>query len=161
MQPLSEALDAEETIWFALPPEPDAEQMWEGLSGRVEAEGTATILAVPAYLYDINFGDRVTVMRSGENALVATGVDHDARNFTFRILLKTDDDGAWEPLAVELAQLGCLLDVMSPRFFAISCGEPLTQEIADRLQALERNGVLYYETGRTQQPGRKLGFRFI
>lgn len=40
--------------------------MWEGLRGRVEADGTPTVLAVPAYLYDINFGDRVTVMRSDE-----------------------------------------------------------------------------------------------
>lgn len=155
LQPLPEALDAQETIWFALPPEPDAEPMWEGLRGRVEAEGTATVLAVPAYLYDINFGDRVTVMRSEENALVATGVDHDALNFTFRILLKTDGGNAWEPLATELAQIGCLLDVISPRFFAISCGEPLTQEISDRLHALEHNGVLHYETGRTQQPRHK------
>ena len=145
-------MEAPETIWFALPPERDAEQMWEGLRGRVEADGTATVLAVPAYLYDINFGDRVNVMRSEENALVATGVDHDALNSTFRVLLKSDDGNAWQPLATELAELGCLLDVISPRFFALSCSEPLTQEVADRLLALEHNGVLHYETGRTQLP---------
>lgn len=103
--------------------------MWEGLRGRVEADGTATVLAVPAYMYDITFGDRVNVMRSEENALVATGVDHDALNFTFRILLKSDDDNAWRPLASELAELGCLLDV-----------------------TLQHDGVLHYETGRTHLP---------
>ena len=141
------------TIWFALPPEPDTQQMWEGLRGRVETDGTATVLAVPAYLYDINFGDRVNVVRSEENALVATGIDHDARNFTFRVLLKSEDSDAWQTLATELTKLGCILDVMSPRFFAISCSEPLSQEVADKLFTLQNNDVLHYETGRTQLPG--------
>ena len=151
LQPLPEAQEAEETVWFAVPPEPDTEQMWEGLRGRLEKDGTATVLAVPAYLYDVNFGDRVNVMRSAENVLVATGVERDALNFTFRVLLKSDDPNAWQPLASELAEQGCLLDFISPRFFAISCGEPQAQEVADRLFALERGGVLHYETGRTQQ----------
>ncbi|MCD4851418.1 DUF4265 domain-containing protein [Arthrobacter sp. AK01] len=151
LQPIPEAQEAEEILWFAVPPEPDTEQMWEGLRGRLEKDGTATVLAVPAYLYDVNFGDRVNVMRSAENALVATGVERDALNFTFRVLLKSDDPNAWQPLASELAEQGCLLDFISPRFFAISCGEPQTQEVADRLFTLERDGVLHYETGRTQQ----------
>jgi hypothetical protein len=125
--------------------------MWEGLRGRLEEDGTAIVLGVPAYLYDVNFGDRVSVMRSAENALVATGVERDALNFTFRVLLKSDDHNVWQPLAFELAENGCLLDFISPRFFAISCGEPQAQEVADRLLALEHDGVLHYETGRTQQ----------
>ncbi|WP_104060486.1 DUF4265 domain-containing protein [Arthrobacter sp. 4R501] len=138
-----------------MPPEPDAEPSWEGLRGRLEPDGTATVLAVPAYLYDVNYGDRVTVKRSDENALVATGIHHDALNFTFRVLLKSDDANAWRPLATELAELGCLLDVISPRFFAISCGEPLAQEVADRLLALQHDGDLHYETGRTRLPTQK------
>ncbi|WP_284987662.1 DUF4265 domain-containing protein [Arthrobacter sp. fls2-241-R2A-172] len=153
LQPLPEAQDAGETIWFAVPPEPDAEQMWEGLPGRLEKDGTATVLGIPAYLYDLNFSDRVSVMRSAENALVATGVEHDARNFTFRVLLKSDDPTAWQPLGSELAERGCLLDLMSPRFFAISSSEAQAQEIADRLFALQHEGILHYETGRTRQPG--------
>lgn len=150
LQPLPEAQEARETIWFALPPEPDTEQMWEGLRGRMEMDGTATVLAVPAYLYDVNFGDRVNVMRSAENALVATGMDRGALNFTFRVLLKSEDPNAWQPLASDLAERGCLLDFISPRFFAISCGQPPAQEVADRLLALQHDGVLHYETGRTQ-----------
>lgn len=107
----------------------------------------------PRHLYDVNFGDRVSVMRSAENALVATGVENDAINFTFRVQLTADDPNAWRPLAEELAEKGCLLDLISPRFFAISCGEPQAQDIADRLSALERTGILHYETGRTQQLG--------
>ncbi|GAA5189554.1 hypothetical protein AHiyo1_48940 [Arthrobacter sp. Hiyo1] len=151
LQPLPEAQEAQETLWFAVPPEPDTEQMWEGLRGRLEKDGTATVLAVPAYLYDVNFGDRVNVMRSAENALVATGVERDALNFTFRVLLKSDDPNAWQPLASELAEQGCLLDFISPGFFAMSCCEPQAREVADRLFALECDGVLHYETGRTQQ----------
>ena len=116
----------------------------------MERDGTATVLAIPAYLYDVNFGDRVNVMPSAENALVATGIDRDALNSTFRVLLKSDDPNAWQPLASELAERGCLLDFISPRFFAISCGQPLEQEVADRLFALQHDGVLHYETGRTQ-----------
>lgn len=129
--------------------------MWEGLRGRVEANGTATVLAVPAYLYDINFGDRVKVMHSEEDAVVATGLDHDASNFTFRIMLKTDDPDAWQPLATELAQLGCILDVMSPRFFAVSCNEALSQLVADKLFTMQNSDELHYETGRTQLPEQK------
>lgn len=153
LQPLPEALEARETIWFAVPPEPDAEQMWEGLRGRLEADGTATVLGVPAYIHNLNFGDRVSVMRSAENALVATGVKRDARNFTFRIQLNTDEPNASRPLAADLAENGCLVDFISPQFFAISCGEPQAQEVADRLSLLEHDGVLHYETGRTQQLG--------
>ncbi|WP_281449339.1 DUF4265 domain-containing protein [Paenarthrobacter nitroguajacolicus] len=155
LQPLPEALEAPETLWFALPPEPGAEQMWEGLRGRVETDGTATVLAVPAYLYNINFGDRVNVMRSEENALVATGLNHDALNFTFRVLLNSDEPNAWQPLATELARLGCIVDVMSPRFLAISCSETLSQDVADQLFTLQNNSVLHYETGRTQLPSHK------
>ncbi|WP_157371041.1 DUF4265 domain-containing protein [Arthrobacter sp. Leaf141] len=153
LHPLPEAQEARETIWFAMPPEPDTEQMWEGLRARLETDGTATVLGVPAYLYDVNFGDRVSVMRSAENALVATGVECDALNFTFRVQLTADDPNAWRPLAEELAKKGCLLDLISPRFFAISCGEPQAQEVADRLSALERTDILHYETGRTQRLG--------
>lgn len=92
-------------------------------------------------------------MRSAENALVTTGVEHDARNFTFRVLLKSDDPNAWQPLGSELAERGCLLDVISPRFFAVSCSEAQSQDVADSLFALQQLGVLHYETGRTRQPG--------
>lgn len=153
LQPFPEARAAAETVWFALPPDPDTDQIWEGLRGRSEEDGTFTVLAVPAFIYDVNYGDRVKVMRSAEESFVATGVEHDAGNFTFRVLLKTDDDeNAWRPLVTELAQMGCLLDVMSPRFFAVSCGEDLSQEVADTLFGLQSNGVLHCETGRTHAP---------
>ncbi|KSU70408.1 hypothetical protein AS031_17595 [Pseudarthrobacter enclensis] len=129
------------------------EQTWEGLRGRLEADGTATVLGVPAYLYDLNFGDRVSVMRSAENALVATGVEHDALNFTFRVQLNFEEPNTSQLLAAELAENGCLIDFISPQFFAISCDEAQAQEVADRLFALEHDGVLHYETGRTQQLG--------
>ncbi|SCC28155.1 protein of unknown function [Pseudarthrobacter enclensis] len=119
----------------------------------MEADGTATVLGVPAYLYDLNFGDRVSVMRSAENALVATGVEHDALNFTFRVQLNFEEPNTSQLLAAELAENGCLIDFISPQFFAISCDEAQAQEVADRLFALEHDGVLHYETGRTQQLG--------
>ncbi|MFK0009700.1 DUF4265 domain-containing protein [Paenarthrobacter sp. NPDC090520] len=86
------------------------EQMWERRRGRLEEDGTATVLTISAYLYDVNFGDRVNVMRSAEKALVVTGVERDARNFTFRVVLKSHDPKAWQPLAYELGAR------MPPRF---------------------------------------------
>lgn len=95
-----EAVAATETVWFPLPEEHDGVRHWEGLNGRLESDGEVTVLGVPAYVYDLNLGDRVTVVRSAEGAFVATGIAHDAGNNTFRFyLLNADAETAWYPLA--------------------------------------------------------------
>lgn len=137
-------------MWFPLPEEPGGVRFWEGLNGRSEADGTVTILGVPAYAYDLNLGDRITVVRSAEGPFVATGIAHDAGNNTFRYyLLESDDGNAWYPLAQEFASMGCLIDVLTPRLTALSCASEASPRVADRLALLEEQGVLQYESGRS------------
>jgi hypothetical protein len=66
LEPWPEAAAATETVWFPLPEGPDSVRYWEGLNGRPENDGTFTVLGVPAYAYDLNLEDRVTVVRSAE-----------------------------------------------------------------------------------------------
>lgn len=150
LEPWPEAAAATETVWFALPEEPDGVRYWEGLKGRSESDGTFTVLGVPAYVYDLSLGDRVTVVRSAEGPLVATGIAHDAGNYTFRYyLLDPGDVSAWYPLAQEFASLGCLIDVLTPSLTAVSCVPEASRSVAGRLALLEEQGILNYETGRT------------
>jgi hypothetical protein len=150
LEPWPEAAAATETVWLPLPEEPDSVRYWEGLNGRPEIDGTVTVLGVPAYAYDLNLGDRVTVVRSAEGPFVATGIAHDAGNYTFRYhLLDNDDETAWYPLAQEFASMGCLIDVLTPKLTALSCVPEASQSVAGRLALLEEQGILNYETGRT------------
>jgi Domain of unknown function (DUF4265) len=153
LEPWPEAASATETVWFPLPEGPEGVRYWEGLNGRPENDGTVTVLGVPAYAYGLNLGDRVTVVRSAEGPLVATGMAHDAGNNTFRYFLLDPDDGrAWYPVAREFAAVGCLVDVLTPSLAALSCVPEASQLVAERLALLEEQGVLQYETGRTTAP---------
>lgn len=150
-----EAAAATETVWFPLPEGPDGVRYWEGLNGRPENDGTVTILGVPAYAFDLNLGDRVTVVRSAEGPFVATGIAHDAGNITFRYYFLDSEDGtAWYPMAQEFAAMGCLIDVLTPSLTALSCVPEASQSVADKLARLEEQGVLQYETGRTNSEPR-------
>lgn len=153
LQPLPEAVASTETVWFALPPGPDTEETWEGLLARREENGELTILAIPMYLYDLNFGDRVTAIESAEGPYVATGIAHDAGAYTFRVFITSEAPDAWHVLSAELAESGCLVDVMSEKFVAYSCPAELSQTVAGRLFQLQEAGLLEYETGRTTLPG--------
>ncbi|MBB6405639.1 DUF4265 domain-containing protein [Arthrobacter sp. AZCC_0090] len=150
LEPWPDAKAATETVWLPLPEGTDGVRYWEGLNGRLEPDGTVTVLGVPAYAYDLNLGDRVAVVRSPKGSFVATGITHDAGNYTFRFfLLDPDDKTAWYPLAQEFAAVGCLIDVLSPHLTALSCVPKASQSVADRLAQLEEQGTLQYETGRT------------
>ena len=150
LEPWPDAAAASETVWFPLPEERNRVRYWEGLNGRPEDDGTVTVLSVPAYVYDLNLGDRVTVVRSEEGPLVATGIAHDAGNDTFRYyLLDSEDVTGWYPLAEEFAAMGCLIDVLTPSLTALSTAPEASQSVADRLARLEDQGILQYETGRT------------
>jgi hypothetical protein len=150
LKPWPEAAAATETVWFPLPEGHDGVRYWEGLNGRLESDGEVTVLGVPAYVYDLNLGDRVTVVRSAEGPFVATGIAHDAGNDTFRFyLLDADDETSWYPLARELAIMGCLIDVLTPRFTVVSCVPEASPSVVARLAELREEGILEYEIGRT------------
>lgn len=154
LKPLNEARCADTTVWFPLPKEENGDQIWEGIIGRTEPGGEVTILGVPAYVYDLNFGDTVNVVRSQEGPLVATGILCDGGNFTFRVLLtdSPDPDNRRRNIAEDFAIMGCLVDAISERFMALSCDPGLAQRVADRLQDIKAGGALEYETGRTALP---------
>lgn len=127
---------------------------WEGLNGRLESDDSVTVLGVPAYVYDLGLGDRVTTVRSGEGSLVATNIAHAAGNHTFRFyLLDADDETRWYPLATEFAVMGCLIDVLSPHFIALSCISEASHSVTARLAELGDEGILEYEIGRTSGLG--------
>ncbi|MFF5791271.1 DUF4265 domain-containing protein [Paeniglutamicibacter sp. NPDC012692] len=148
LEPLPDSAAANETVWFALPVDEDGVQYWEGLNGKVESDGSITVLGVPAYAYDLRFGDRVTVVRSAEGPFVATGMAQRSGNYTFRFLLAdASDETGWYPLAQEFATLGCLVDVLTPRFTALSCDPNVSQAVTERLAQLSQEGLLEYEIG--------------
>lgn len=152
LEPWPDALEATETVWFPLPEEDNGVRYWEGLTGRLSRDGVITVLGVPAYAYNLNLGDQVTVVRSDNNAFVATEITERSRNSTYRFYLTDDsDDVAWYPLAQEFAQLGCLIDVLTPRFVALSCSPESSPKVSERLMQLQLEGSLNYETGHQPQ----------
>lgn len=141
--------ESDETVWFPLPPEPDASRVWEGLRAhRGENGETAQIRAVPLFAYDLNFGDEVTVIASGEGPLVATAVVADGGNYTFRVWREDADAAALGLVAMEFAEKGCLIEGYSSRLLGLSCDREAAQTVADALHAGERAGRFTYETGR-------------
>lgn len=107
LEPVPAAAGPTETVWFALPPDSDTEETWEGLLARPESDDELTIVAVPIYLYDVNFGDRVKVVRSAEGPYVAVGIAQRSGSSTFRALLTSELPNAWHVLSSELAEQGC------------------------------------------------------
>ncbi|MEV4263529.1 DUF4265 domain-containing protein [Kribbella sp. NPDC049584] len=137
------------TVWFAIPTEPDAPRIWEGLRARRSpGRETAEICAVPLFAYDLNFGDEAAVIASGKGALVATAIVVDGGNYTFRIWQEDADETALSQVAVEFAEMGCLIEGYSGHLLGLSCDRALGQAVADELHAGERDGRFTYETGR-------------
>jgi len=150
LEPWPEAEAATETVWFPLPEEDDGVRYWEGLNGRLSSDGSITVLGVPAYAYNLHLGDRVTVVPSDNDSFVATAIVERGGRITFRFYLTDGSDQArWYPLAQEFALLGCLIDVLSPRFVAFSCEPNISETVSERLEQLRQEGILEYETGHT------------
>jgi hypothetical protein len=148
--PAPESLDADVTVWLALPPGADDVQVWEGLAAR-KALGNdrVEVLAVPLFAYDVNYGDELSVVASAEGPLVATGVTKDRGNYTFRVWLPASAlDGAAQEVANDFGLRGCLIERYSERLIGLSCGPSEAQAVADALYADEERGRFIYETGR-------------
>lgn len=143
--PLPGALDADTTVWLALPVEAGRVQVWEGLAALRMGEDRVEIRAVPVFAYDLNYGDEVSVVASAEGPLVATGIVKDGGNYTFRVWFP---EGALQAVVAEFGALGCLVESYSARLVGLSCGAGEAQMMADALQAGEAAGRFLYETGR-------------
>ncbi|MFL4472432.1 DUF4265 domain-containing protein [Paeniglutamicibacter sp. MACA_103] len=149
LEPWPESAAVDETVWFSIPDEEDGVTYWEGLNGKIESDGSITVLGVPAYAYNVDFGDRVAVVRSAEGPFVATGMVQRSGNCTYRFFMTdASDETGWYPLAQEFATLGCLVDVLTPRLTALSCTPNNSRAVTDRLAQLHQEGLLEYETSR-------------
>jgi hypothetical protein len=147
--PVPETSRANATVWFGLPREPGRDQVWEGLlAEHREGDDHAIVLAVPLFAYDLNFGDGVAVMRSGEGSLVASQILSDAGNYTFRIWLEDADPATIRQLATEFGEMGCYVEGYSDQLLGLSCPGDLAQTVADALSAGEEQRRFAYETGR-------------
>lgn len=145
-----EAMVEDSTVWIPLGMEADGVQRWEGLLGIRLAADTVRVCAVPVFAYDINLGDEVHVMASGEGALVATRKSLDAGNYTFRVYFENGlkDDSLWRGLLCDLEAMNCWFDVYSQSLVAISAPPAHAQAVADYLYERQIRGGLHYETGR-------------
>jgi hypothetical protein len=142
-------LDANETVWFALPRESGEDQVWEGLRAyRADGVDRAQIRAVHLFVYDLNYGDEVTIMASAEGALVATGVVSDGGHHTYRIWREDADADALRQMVTEFGQLGCYIEAYTERLTGLSCERDAAQAVADALLTGEKAGRFVYETGR-------------
>jgi len=149
LEPWPEAEAATETVWFPLPEE-EGVRYWEGLNGELSSDGAITILGVPAYAYNLHLGDRVSVIPSDNGSLVATGITERGGNNTYRFYLRDgSNQNEWYPLAQEFATMGCLIDVLTPKFVALSCAPDTSWKVSERLMQLQHEEILEYETGQT------------
>lgn len=141
LEPSSLATEADSEVWFALPKDGDEDQIWEAING-LTIDDHVELRGVPALAYDVRFGDKVSVIRSGEDSLVVDGIRERSSFATFRIWLGEDlpPSATWELFAETFAQLGCLVDVYSTRLIALASPE---QKIAAVRAALETQAAAY------------------
>lgn len=149
------AVEADAEVWVALPTEGEAEQVWEALNGRFIRPGIIEIRSVPVLAYGLAFGDRVSVVRSAEGALVATGI-HERGSFgTFRLWLgeRAELEESWRPIAEKYAKLGCLVDVYSEKLVAVACPEDRVARIRDTLDSQASESELIWEESSSSGAG--------
>lgn len=146
---MPEAEQADSTVWFAFSNDEDGPQ-WEGLLAAQSDDGTATVLSVPFFVYDLALGDEVSTVESAEGALVAKAPTQRSGMLTFRVAFEGEGDERWQELMRDLEQWSCWFDVRSPRFIAIAAPSKHAQAVADYLHGREQRGQLQYETGQTK-----------
>lgn len=146
---MPEAEQADSTVWFAFGGDEDGPK-WEGLLAARDDAGTAMVLSVPFFVYDLALGDEVSTVESAEGALVAETPMRRSGDLTFRVVFEGDADERWQELMRDLEPWSCWFDVRSPRFVAISAPSEHAQAVADYLHGREQRGELQYETGQTK-----------
>ncbi|WP_092555702.1 DUF4265 domain-containing protein [Herbiconiux ginsengi] len=147
IQPSSLASQADSEVWLALPNDNEGEQVWEALNAQTIDTDLLELRAVPALAYGVRFGDRVSVVGAGDNALVVDAIRERSSFVTFRIWIGEDvaPSLTWRPLAEALAQLGCLVDVYSTRLIAVACAEPDVGTVRAVLEAQADASGLVWE----------------
>ena len=123
--PAPEAAQADATVWFSLPPDPDfpdAPPLWEGLVATPASRDLYVVRACPALFAGVAFGDHVQVVASAEGALVVTAIVASGGYNSARLWL-TEGGGSWQEPTELLAKAGCVVDVYSERLVGVSWPE--------------------------------------
>jgi hypothetical protein len=144
--PLDDGAHEPWTVW--VPIAVDETTMWEGLIAWVVAPGEAQLRSVPAFAYDLNFDDVVSIVESAEGSLVCTGIIRRSGQSTFRVWLGEDGSDSWSDVAANYAKHGCIVEVISPKLLALSCIDESAQLIVDKLAAAQGDATLTFERGR-------------
>jgi Domain of unknown function (DUF4265) len=147
--PVPASVEANTTVWLALPAEAGEAQVWEGLAALIGTDtGRVELRAIPLFAYDVNYGDELTVIASQEGPLVATGISNDAGNYTFRVWLEDGSIDVYREVVAQFGEMGCLVEGYSDKLIGFSCDTEAARDVAAALTAHEREGRLIYETGR-------------
>ena len=134
-------------MWLALPPQPDGNQVWEGLRAQSVDAVTVRLAAVPLFAYDVHFGDEMSVMQSAEGASVATGIVRRAHTRTFRAWLDPNRPSDLPALSRRFGELGCLVEKYSDSLIGFGCSIEQAPNVAELLTLAEGSGELIWESG--------------
>ncbi|WP_084003613.1 DUF4265 domain-containing protein [Agromyces aureus] len=144
--PISAAIAAEESVWFAVPPDPDlpdAPVLWEALNASRTSADTFVVCGCPVLFPGVAFGDTVRVIASGEGALVVTEIV--ARGGYDSARLWFEDGGvSWLEPTEQLAAEGCIVDIYTERLVGISW--PSSTDLPKTLKRMEAEELLVYAT---------------
>jgi len=147
-EPSPLALDSDCEVWFALPLDGDVDQVWEGLNAKLTSAGVAELRAIPALAYGVSFGDRVSVTKSAEGALVVTAIQERGAYVTFRVWLGASDDVAiWLEVVEKYAQLGCVVDAYTETLIAIAAPTERASIVRNALIQDASGSLLDWEDG--------------
>jgi hypothetical protein len=126
----------------------DGNNEWEQLWGEKTAPHRFILCCIPFFTNDVALGDEVET----DADFVLKRVIHHAGQVTFRVWFGAQDTATRTALVREIEALKPLMEWSSENLLALSTSDGgEAQKTADYLQAREEQGVLHYETGRTEQ----------
>lgn len=146
------ALEENATVWFAFDKDEQGEPLWEGVLAICTAPDRAELVGVPLWTYNVNLGDVVELIESGEGAPVATRTIEPSTNATFRVfypdLKRGDEDERWRQLIIDMEPWGCWFDVYEPGYLAIAAPARTAATVEEYLTDRHNAGDFIYERGR-------------
>lgn len=117
------------------------EQLW----ARKIDDHHFELCCIPFFAYDLALGDLVEV----DSDYLVRRVSRPAGRHVFRVHFSRANLRYRDDVILELAERGALVERSSPRMFAVDARDaPHAQQIADYLEAQERQERLIYEMGK-------------
>lgn len=146
LAPSPDAAEADVTVWFALPPVPEAsadEQVWEALRASSAGDGLYVVRGCSVLFSGVSFGDVVRAIPSAEGALAVTEIV-ERRGFESARVWFEDGEDSWRVPTEELAAMGAIVDVYTEKLVGISW--PGSIDLGSRLRQLEGERRLAFAT---------------